>query len=138
MKTTTTTRLSMLAAALLVAATSLSAAPAAAQQVREIDRTNERGGTITGTVTREGRFVTRDISRTTAKGGTFDRTTTCRAGRVGGCRDRFSGTTAKGRNYRGDRAVAYGPRRTWGASRITGPRGNTRYRVRRGFRGWRR
>ncbi|MEO1775848.1 MAG: hypothetical protein AAFS07_12935 [Pseudomonadota bacterium] len=132
-KALTLPRLATLAAALVLVAGTLSTAPAAAQ-VREIDRTNGKGGTITGTVTRHGRIVTRDVERTTANGGSFERSTTCRFGRVGACRDSFSGVGAKGRTFSGDRAGVYGPRRGFSAGRFTGPKGNT---VRRAGRGWR-
>ncbi|MEM6489491.1 MAG: hypothetical protein AAF677_14690 [Pseudomonadota bacterium] len=104
-------------------------------QTRVIDRTGPNGGTIAGTVTRDGRLIERDIARTGPNGGTFQRSTDCRVGWVSGCRGSASGVTPDGRAFSRQGAGVRTPYRAAGRAVTTGPQG-TRSTVRaRGPRG---
>jgi hypothetical protein len=103
------------------------ASPAAAETLHggELTRsvTSEGGGVYSGTTTRSG-----------ANGGTYSSSTTCANGVVARCSRSYSGVSAAGKSFSGERLSAYGPFRARSVGSFTGPNGNTAYGFRRSRR----
>jgi hypothetical protein len=108
------------------------ASPAAAE---EWSRPTLHGGELTRSVTSEGGGVySGTTTRSGANGGTYSSSTTCANGVVARCSRSYSGVSAAGKSFSGERLSAYGPFRARSVGSFTGPNGNTAY----GFRRFRR
>lgn len=115
---------------LLGAALAVSAiGPAAAD---EWTRKTANGGEITRSVTNEGGgLYSGSTTRTGVNGGTYASSSTCANGVVARCSRSYSGVTANGKTFSGQRLSARGPFRTRSVGTFTGPSGNKWYGFRR-------
>jgi hypothetical protein len=126
----TSFKFSLLSLATLVAISA--AGPVAAE---EWTRTTPRGGQISRSVTNDGDGVySGTTTRTGANGGSYTSSSSCGAGVVTRCSRSYSGVTANGKTFSGERLSAHGPYNTRSVGSFTGPGGN-RYV---GFRRFRR
>jgi hypothetical protein len=102
-------------------ATVSTAGPVAAD---EWTRTTAAGGQISRSVTNDGNGVySGTTTRTGAKGGSYTSNSSCGAGVVTRCSRSYSGVTANGKTFSGQRQSAHGPFRTRSAGSFTGPGG---------------
>ena len=119
----------------LLLATILVASTAGSAGAEEWTRTTAAGGQISRSVTNEGNGVySGTTTRTGAKGGSYTSSSSCGAGIVTRCSRSYSGVTANGKTFSGQRLSAHGPFRTRSVGSFTGPGG--RHWV--GFRRFRR
>lgn len=97
------------------------AGPAAAE---EWTRTTASGGQISRSVTNDGNGVySGTTTRTGAKGGSYTSSSSCGAGVVTRCTRSYSGVTANGKTFSGQRLSAHGPFNTRSVGSFTGPDG---------------
>lgn len=98
------------------------AGPVAAE---EWTRTTPGGGQISRSVTNDGNGVySGTTTRTGANGGSYTSSSSCGAGVVTRCSRRYSGVTANGETFSGQRLSASGPYGTRSVGSFTGPDGN--------------
>lgn len=101
----------------------------------EWTRTTASGGQISRSVTNDGNGVySGTTTRTGANGSSYASSSNCGAGVVTRCSRSYSGVTANGKTFSGQRLSAHGPYSTRSVGSFTGPNGN-RYV---GFRRFRR
>ncbi len=107
---------------LLVALVTVSAGrPAAAE---ERTRTTANGGQINRSVTNDGNGAySGTTTRTGPKGGSYTSSSSCGAGVVTRCSRSYSGVTANGKIFSGQRLSALGPFHTRSVGSFTGPDG---------------
>lgn len=116
----TSFKFSLLSLAALVAVST--AGPAAAEQWT---RTTPRGGQISRSVTNDGNGVySGTTTRTGSNGGSYTSSSSCGAGVVTRCSRSYSGITANGKTFSGQRLSAHGPYNTRSVGSFTGPNGN--------------
>lgn len=120
---------------MLLLATLLTVSAAGPVAAEEWTRTTASGGQISRSVTKDGNGVYSGMTtRTGAKGGSYTSSSSCGAGVVTRCTRSYSGVTANGKTFSGQRLSARGPYNTLSVGSFTGPGGN-RYV---GFRRFRR
>lgn len=115
----TSFKASLLSLAALVAISA--AGPAAAE---EWTRTTASGGQISRSVTNDGNGVySGTTTRSGAKGGSYTSSSNCGAAVVTRCSRSYSGVTANGKTFSGQRLSAHGPFNTRSVGSFTGPGG---------------
>lgn len=113
-------KFSLLSFAALVAISA--ATPANAE---DWTRTTPRGGQISRSVTNDGNGIySGTTTRTGANGGSYTSSSSCGAGLVTRCSRSYSGVTADGRTFSGQRLSAHGPYNSRSVGSFTGPGGN--------------
>lgn len=98
------------------------AAPANAE---DWTRTTPRGGQVSRSVTNDGNGIySGTTTRTGVNGGSYTSRSSCGAGVVTRCSRSYSGETADGKNFSGQRLSAHGPYNSRSVGSFTGPGGN--------------
>jgi hypothetical protein len=88
-------------------------------------RTTPRGGQISRSVTNDGNGIySGTTTRTGVNGGSYTSSSSCGAGVVTRCSRSYSGVTADGKTFSGQRLSAYGPYNSRSVGSFTSPGGN--------------
>jgi hypothetical protein len=110
---------------LLLLATLVAISTAGPVAAEEWMRATPGGGQISRSVTNDGNGVySGTTTRTGANGGSYTSSSSCGAGVVTRCSRSYSGVTANGQSFSGQRLSAHGPYSTRSVGSFTGPHGN--------------